>query len=93
MLAVSNHSMGGAVPPTIRELTELRELYLANAPLLPLRMRYCGQRLPDVHDGRRRVHARRAPALCRELTAHCSTPCGDRWASTRGASSARSATK
>ena len=47
-LDVYNNSMSGDVPEGIRELGELRELYLANEHLLPLRRRFCGQRLPDV---------------------------------------------
>ena len=33
---------------SIRELRELKELYLDNNHLLPLRKRFCGQRLPDL---------------------------------------------
>ena len=48
VLDVYNNSMDGDVPEGIRELGELRELYLANEHLLPLRKKFCGQRLPDV---------------------------------------------
>ena len=47
-LDVYNNSMQGDVPTSIRNLYELRELYLANDHLLPLRKRYCSQRLPDL---------------------------------------------
>ena len=40
--------MTGDVPKSIRDLNELKELYLANEHLLPLRKKYCGQRLPDL---------------------------------------------
>lgn len=37
-----------AARSSIRDLQNLRELYLANEHLLPLRKRYCGQRLPNM---------------------------------------------
>ena len=46
MLDVYNNSMSGDVPRSIRDLLELRELYLANEHLLPLRRHYCGQVAP-----------------------------------------------
>ena len=48
VLDLYNNSLTGDVPSSIRELTELKELYLDNQHLLPLRKRYCGQRLPDL---------------------------------------------
>ena len=48
LLDVYNNSMTGDVPTSIRELINLEALYLANEHLLPLRKRYCGQRLPDL---------------------------------------------
>jgi hypothetical protein len=90
VLDVYNNSMEGDVPASIRELGELRELYLANEHLLPLRMRYCGQRLPDVE----RPRSERDVALAAPpLSEPCSSSRECRWASTRGASSARSTTK
>ena len=47
-LDVYNNSMSGDVPKSIRELRSLDRLYLAVDHLLPLRKRYCGQRLPDL---------------------------------------------
>jgi len=47
-LDVYNNSMSGDVPPSIRELGNLEELYLGYEHLLPLRRRYCGQRLPNL---------------------------------------------
>jgi hypothetical protein len=46
-LDVYNNSMTGDVPPSIRDLINLEHLFLANDHLLPLRRKYCGQRLPD----------------------------------------------
>ena len=43
VLDVYNNSMTGDVPKSIRDLSNLNELYLANEHLLPLRRRYCGQ--------------------------------------------------
>jgi Leucine-rich repeat (LRR) protein len=48
VLDIYNNSMVGDIPSSIRDLIELRELYLAHEHLLPLRKRYCGQRLPDL---------------------------------------------
>ena len=48
VLDVYNNSMEGDVPASISQLLELRELYLDKQHLLPLRRKYCGQRLPDV---------------------------------------------
>ena len=43
-----NNPFSGDVPSQIGLLINLRELYLPNEQLLPLRMRYCQQRLPNV---------------------------------------------
>ena len=48
VLDLYNNSLVGDVPSSIREMRELKELYLDNQHLLPLRMKYCGQRLPDL---------------------------------------------
>ena len=48
VLDVYNNSMTGDVPASIGTLYDLQELYLANEHLLPIRLHYCGQRLPDL---------------------------------------------
>ena len=40
--------MVGDVPPGIQNLTNLKELYLQNEHLTPVRQRYCRQRIPNV---------------------------------------------
>ena len=48
MLDLYNNRFSGDIPPTVRHLHELRFLYIDKEHLLPLRKRYCGQRLPDL---------------------------------------------
>ena len=43
-----NNSMSGDVPASIADLYGLKYLYIQNDHLLPVRKRYCGQRLQDV---------------------------------------------
>eukprot|EP00325_Prymnesiales_sp_UTEX-LB-985_P026238 CAMPEP_0174734778 /NCGR_PEP_ID=MMETSP1094-20130205/63892_1 /TAXON_ID=156173 /ORGANISM="Chrysochromulina brevifilum, Strain UTEX LB 985" /LENGTH=69 /DNA_ID=CAMNT_0015937647 /DNA_START=84 /DNA_END=290 /DNA_ORIENTATION=- len=44
---VFNNSLTGDLPTSIRDLASLKEMYVDNEHLLPLRRRYCGQRLPN----------------------------------------------
>ena len=48
VLDVYNNSMSGDIPKSIRDLYQLDQLYVANEHLLPLRKKYCGQRIPDI---------------------------------------------
>jgi len=48
VLDVYDNALSGDVPSSVRELGELKEMYLSNEHLLPLRRRFCGQRLPNL---------------------------------------------
>ena len=47
-LDLYNNRMHGDVPPGIQNLTNLKELYLQNEHLKPVRQYYCRQRIPNV---------------------------------------------
>ena len=47
-LDLYNNSLTGDVNPSIGNLANLKYMYLDNHHLLPLRKRYCGQRLPNL---------------------------------------------
>ena len=47
-LDLYNNRMVGDVPPGIANLTNLKELYLQNEHLTPVRQYYCRQRIPNV---------------------------------------------
>ena len=47
-LDVYDNQMSGDVPSTIAGLTNLKTLHLDNQHLKPVRMRYCGHRIPNT---------------------------------------------
>lgn len=47
-LDLYNNQMVGDVPSGIQHLINLKELYLQNEHLTPVRQRYCRQRIPNV---------------------------------------------
>ena len=43
--------MSGDVPASIANLTNLKEIYLQNEHLTPIRQRFCRTRIPNVGQG------------------------------------------
>ena len=43
-----NNQMVGDIPASIKNLTNLKTLYVQNEHLTPVRQRYCRQRIPNV---------------------------------------------
>ena len=69
-LDVYNNPLTGDLPSSIQHLINLRTLYVPNELLLPVRLRYCQRRLPNVGKYNYRIvqqeYLRMASSLCPE---------------------------